>query len=288
VQRFVADGGISLAAEVAGIPGNPAALLFHGGGQTRHAWGAALRALADRGWYAASFDLRGHGDSDWSADGVYDIGVFSRDIGAVAAHFDHPVLIGASLGGLASLAAIGEGRAANAAALVLVDVAPKVETVGVERIRNFMALGVDGFDSLDEVADAIASYVPHRPRPSDLSGLTKNVRQRDDGKWVWHWDPRFFTRVATRGSDGEPTAGQLTPYDRLVRAARRVEVPTLLVRGGISDVVSPQGAAELKALIPHAETVDVAGAGHMVAGDRNDGFNAAVIEFLDRVVRPPH
>lgn len=286
VLRIEASGGVALAADEAGDPADPAVLLFHGGGQTRHAWGGALHALASRGWHALSFDLRGHGDSDWSPDGVYDLDWFSGDVAAVAARFARPVLVGASLGGISSLAAIGESPTPIASGLVLVDVAPRIEATGVNRIREFMGLGVEGFDSLEAVADAVATYLPNRKRPSDLSGLRKNVRQRDDGKWVWHWDPRFFNRIGRGNDAGEPTAGPLTPFDRLADASRKVTVPTLLVRGGASDVVSPEGAAELRQLIPHAETVDVAGAGHMVAGDRNDRFNDAVIEFLDRVIRP--
>lgn len=279
-------GGVNLAADVAGDPDDPVVILLHGGGQTRHAWGGALPALAASGWFALSFDLRGHGASDWSPDGIYDLDRFAGDITAIARQFPRPVLVGASLGGLSSLTAIGECTTQIASGLVLVDVAPRIEAKGVDRIREFMSLGVEGFDSLEAVADAIASYLPHRDRPTDLSGLRKNVRQRDDGRWVWHWDPRFFDRIGAGGSAGEPTAGRLTPFDRLAEAARHVTVPTLLVRGGASDVVSPEGAEELKQLVPHAETIDVAGAGHMVAGDRNDRFNDAVIEFLDRVIRP--
>ena len=284
--RVAALNGITLVADVAGGPTDPPVLMFHGGGQTRHAWGGALSVLAEQGWYAHSFDLRGHGQSDWSPDGRYDLDQFAGDVAAVAAQFARPVLVGASLGGLSSLAAIGEAKAQIAGGLVLVDVTPRLETVGVNRIRDFMSLGIEGFDSLDEVADAVASYMPHRQRPKDLTGLKKNVRQREDGKWVWHWDPRFFNRIEQPDSAGEPVAGNIAPFERLARACRGVTVPTLLVRGGASDVVSPEGAAELKQLIPHAETVDVADAGHMVAGDRNDRFTAAVSEFLGRVIRP--
>ena len=280
--RIEAADGVTLTADVAGDPAGPPVLLFHGGGQTRHAWGGALESLATDGWRALSFDLRGHGESDWSPNGSYDLDRFAADVAAVAARFVRPVLVGASLGGLSSLTAIGESSAPLASGLVLVDVTPRLEAKGVGRIRDFMALGVDGFDSLDAVADAVSSYVPHRERPKDLSGLRKNVRQRDDGKWVWHWDPAFFARVGDAEA-GEPTAGRFSPHDRLASAARKITVPTLLVRGGASDVVSPEGAAELKQLIPHAEVVDVAGAGHMVAGDRNDRFNAAVVDFLDRI-----
>ncbi|HEY4333875.1 MAG TPA: alpha/beta hydrolase [Ilumatobacteraceae bacterium] len=278
--------GVRLAAEASGDPADPTVLLFHGGGQTRHAWGGAASALAAKHWYAVTVDLRGHGDSDWAPEGVYDLDGFAGDVRRVAEAFARPVLVGASLGGIASLTAIGESAEPIAAALVLVDVTPRLEREGVQRIGDFMRLGVEGFDSLEDVADAVATYLPNRKRPADISGLRKNVRQRDDGKWVWHWDPAFFARIEGQDQTGEPTGGRFTPEDRLDDAARRVTVPTLLVRGGASDVVSPEGAAQLKQMIPAAEVVDVAGAGHMVAGDRNDRFNAAVIEFLERVVRP--
>jgi pimeloyl-ACP methyl ester carboxylesterase len=281
--------GVTLAADAEGDPADPPVLMFHGGGQTRHAWGGAVRTLSQRGWHAVTFDLRGHGDSTWSPDGEYDISRFAGDVASVGRTFDRPVLVGASLGGLSSLVAIGEGGVPGASALVLVDVTPHMRPDGINRIRDFMRLGVDGFDSLDAVADAVASYLPHRKRPSDLNGLRKNVRQRDDGKWVWHWDPAFFAPINHRveeAADGEPTSGRFSPPERLDAAAGAIRIPTLLVRGGSSDVVSEEGVQKLREVIPHAEVVDVAGAGHMVAGDRNDRFNDAVIEFLERVVRP--
>ncbi len=274
--------GIRLAADARGDPNDPTVVLLHGGGQTRHAWGGALGVLAAHGWYALAVDLRGHGDSEWSPDGVYDLDRFAADTAEIARAFDRPALVGASLGGLASLAAIGEADDPIASALVLVDVTPRLEMPGVRRIGEFMRSGLDGFDSLEQVADAVAGYVTHRPRPTDLSGLRKNVRQRADGKWVWHWDPRFVDRMSDAA--GEPTGGFIRA-NRLHEAATRVGVPTLLVRGGVSDVVSVEGVEELRRLVPHAEVVDVAGVGHMVAGDRNDRFNAAIVEFLDRVAR---
>jgi non-heme chloroperoxidase len=274
--------GIRLAADAAGDPGDPTVILLHGGGQTRHAWGGAAGVLAAHGWHAVAVDLRGHGNSEWSPDGVYDLDRFAADTAEIARRYDRPALVGASLGGLSSLAAIGEADDPIASALVLVDVTPRLEMAGVRRIGEFMRSGLDGFDSLDDVADAIAGYVTHRPRPTDLSGLRKNVRQRADGKWVWHWDPRFVDRMSDVA--GEPTGGFIRA-NRLHEAATRVQVPTLLVRGGSSDVVSTEGVDELRRLVPHAEVVDVAGAGHMVAGDRNDRFNAAIVEFLERVVR---
>jgi non-heme chloroperoxidase len=278
VELSGADG-VRLRADVFGDPGDPPVLLLHGGGQTRFAWGSTPQALADRGWLVYRVDLRGHGESEWPDDGDYSLWAFADDTRALAAAMPSlPVLVGASLGGLSSLIAIGETPGPVARALVLVDVAPTMEPAGRERIGDFMRANAEtGFASLDEVADAIAAYNPHRPRPTDLSGLKKNVRLRDDGRWVWHWDPRFMTMSS------DETRASFTSEDRLKDAARHLMVPTLLVRGRVSDLLSEEGAKELLELVPHAEYADVAGAGHMVAGDRNDLFNGAIVGFLDRV-----
>lgn len=274
--------GIGLAADVAGDPAGPPAILLHGGGQTRHSWGTTLGALADRGWRTYAIDLRGHGRSDWAPDGDYTLDAFSGDVVAVARALpEPPVLVGASLGGLASLAAIGERPDETVArGLVLVDVAPRIEEAGRDRIAAFMLEHIEtGFASLEEVADAIAAYNPHRPRPTNLDGLAKNLRQRD-GRWYWHWDPSFV--VGKLGAQDETRSSVVDPH-RLADAARGVRIPTLLVRGRVSDLLSEEGARELLELVPHARLADVAGAGHMVAGDRNDLFNDAVVSFLEEL-----
>jgi len=186
------------------------------------------------------------------------------------------VLVGASMGGGTSLVAIGEDHV-DATALVMVDIAPRIEMHGVDRIQAFMSRNPDGFDTLEEVAQAIASYQPHRQRPRSLDGLAKNVRLGADGKYRWHWDPRF--RSARRDL--------VRRQERFEACARRLVLPTLLVRGAASDVLSEEGARSFLEICPHSEYVNVTHAGHMVAGDRNDIFGNAVIEFLSRVV-PVH
>jgi pimeloyl-ACP methyl ester carboxylesterase len=283
VIELVGRDGNRIAADVAGSAGDPPVILLHGGGQTRHSWGTTLRALGEHGWRAYAVDLRGHGDSEWAADGDYTLDAFAGDILAIRRTFDAaPALVGASLGGVASLAAIGEHPDEDVArALVLVDVAPRIEEQGRLRIGAFMAEHMnDGFGSLEEVADAIAAYNPHRPRPTDLRGLEKNLRRRDDGRWYWHWDPQF---IGGRLGGQDETRSSLIDPVRLQAAARALTVPTLLVRGRVSDLLSEEGAQELLQLVPHAKLVDVAGAGHMVAGDRNDLFNDAVVTFLETV-----
>ena len=272
---------LTLVADAEGDPDAPPVVLFHGGGQTRHAWGTTLQVLSAH-WRAYSVDLRGHGESDWAPDGDYSLDAFARDVVAVSRSLSQtPAIVGASLGGISSLTAIAETDPPPiATALVLVDVAPRIETVGVQRIGEFMKGHLDGFATLEEVADAIGAYNPHRPRPSNLEGLKKNLRLRADGRWVWHWDPRFVS-----GQFGSPDETRSTLLDgsRLHRAARALTIPTLLVRGRMSDLLSEEGARELLELVPHAQLADVAGAGHMVAGDRNDAFNNAVVDFLESI-----
>lgn len=267
------ENDLGLCADAWGDPSDPPVLLIHGGGQTRHSWGNTAAALASEGWYALAIDQRGHGDSEWAPDGDYGFEAFARDLLAVLpALGQRPVLVGASLGGIASLLAEGETEGGVCRALVMVDVVPSLDRGGVEQILAFMRNGLDGFESVEEAADAIAEYLPHRPRPQDVSGLRKNLRLHDDGRYRWHWDPAFLT--------GERRPGATRNPERLRDAARNVKAPTLLVRGRRSEIVTAEGVKEFLDLVPHARFVDVAEAGHMVAGDRNDAFSEAVCGFL--------
>jgi pimeloyl-ACP methyl ester carboxylesterase len=273
--------GIRIAADVLGPDDGSPVVLLHGGGQTRHSWARTSVVLAEAGWRVSSLDLRGHGESDWAPDGDYSLDAFRDDVVAIIAKFSmRPALVGASLGGIASLVAIADagGGTERASSLTLVDVAPRLEAAGRDRIGAFMTASPDGFATLEEAADAVAAYNPHRPRPSDLSGLKKNLRQRADGRWVWHWDPSF---VRGRLGSADETRTSLVDPARLERAAASLTLPTLLVRGRSSDILSEAGARAFLDLVPHARYADVAGAGHMVAGDRNDVFNEAILGFLE-------
>lgn len=271
--RLQGHGGVTLAAEAWGDPEAPPVVLLHGGGQTRHAWGGTAEVLARDGWHAVAVDLRGHGESDWSPQGDYSVEAFVGDVRTWAAQWaTRPVLVGASLGGISALLAEGESSEPLCAGLVLVDIAARIERDGALRIIEFMRARPEGFASLEEAADAVASYLPHRRRPRDLSGLARNLRRGGDGRWRWHWDPAFL----------EPGRGPRPGQDstRLERAARALRVPALLVRGRLSDLLSEEGARHFLALAPHARFADVSDAGHMVAGDRNDAFTDVVVSFL--------
>jgi pimeloyl-ACP methyl ester carboxylesterase len=258
-----------------GDPSRPIVLLLHGGGQTRHSWRHTAARLAENGWTSLAMDLRGHGESAWHPDGDYSLTAYIDDLVVVVNTLGHgPVIVGASLGGMAAMTAIGE-KAVSAAGLVLVDVVARTEPAGVERVRSFMRAYPDGFATLQDVADAVGRYTPARTPPSSLDGLRKNVRQAADGRWYWHWDPAVVWDDAERERNADPA--------RIRAAAELIALPTLIVRGTRSDVVSDAGLADMRELIPQAEVSDVT-AGHMVAGDDNDVFALSLERFLDSLL----
>lgn len=275
--RFTGKACRVLAADVYGPASAPSVLLLHGGGQTRHAWGDAAQRFGASGWHAVSLDLPGHGDSAWIEDGNYSVLAMAAEIAAVAEALPPPIaIVGASLGGLTAMGSLLLAPPLRFDALVLVDVAPRTERPGVERVLSFMSAYPEGFSSLDEAARHIARY-RGRPFAGAREGLRKNLRRLPSGRWAWHWDPRLLDPA---NYEQRRDAGL---YER---ALGGWSGPTLLVRGTQSDVVSRDGARELLRIVPSARWVDLDGAGHMVAGDANDAFTNAVIAFLNEVAPP--
>jgi pimeloyl-ACP methyl ester carboxylesterase len=274
-QRFETAAGITIAGEAWGPASGIPVLFIHGGGQTRHSWKQTAQQVALQGGYRAiTVDLRGHGDSDYAPDGDYSLDRFVEDIADVVFHLSQPpVFVGASLGGMIAILLVGE-QGVRASGVVLVDVAPRLEEAGVDRIFSFMQSHQNGFDSLEEAAAAVEDYLPHRERPLDISGLEKNLRRGEDGRYYWHWDHRMLRHATREKAQHE---------ERLLAAAQSITVPVLLLRGVLSDVVSKEVAAEFQQAVPHAKHVDITDAAHTVAGDSNSAFTEAVLSFLQEV-----
>jgi pimeloyl-ACP methyl ester carboxylesterase len=278
--KFSGFEGLSLAADVYGDDDAWPVLLMHGGGQTRHAWGNTAQALAEAGWRAVSLDLRGHGDSAWAPNGDYSFTSYGADCIAVCDQLGKPpVLVGASLGGVSAILAEGNSDRVVSSGLVVVDITARTNPAGIDKIKNFMMSGLGGFATLADAAAAIAAYTPNRKRSINPEGLRKVLRRKADGRWHWHWDPAFMSRkgVEVPSPDFQDVFGL---------ALGRIRVPTLLVRGKLSDVVTDEGVQDFLARIPGSKLVDVSDAAHMVAGDQNDAFSSAVIRFLAEDVRP--
>ena len=235
-----------------------------------------MRSLLAQGYHVINLDARGHGDSEWASD--YALDTLAGDLECVVKTLRcRPALVGASLGGATSLLLAGM-QPELPSALVLVDIVPQIDLHGADRIRGFMRSGLGGFATLQEAADAVAAYNPWRSRPPSHAGLMKNLRRRADGRFYWHWDPRLL-------DDTEPAEPPMFTQ-RLNWAAERVGVPTLLVRGMKSDIVTEAGVADFRQHLTRLEVLDVNDAGHMVAGDKNDAFNEGVLSFLRRCTPP--
>lgn len=251
----------------------PTILMLHGGGQNRHSWKNTGQVLADGGFHVVALDSRGHGDSDRSPTANYAVESLCSDTLRVLYQIDRPAaLIGASMGGLTGILAAHEAGPELVTKLVLVDVVPRFEKDGSARIRDFMFSHVHGFDSLEQAADAVAEYLPHREKPRSPEGLKKNLRLRD-GRWYWHWDPAFLTK---------PEDDPFVRVDKLEQAAINLDIPILLIRGKLSDVVSAEGVQDFLTKVPRAEFVELSDAGHTAAGDDNDACSEVVVEFVAR------
>lgn len=265
--------GLSLMTETWHARGQPSLLFAHGFGQTRGAWTAAANALAVEGCRCVTFDSRGHGDSDRVPGGGYHMDQFADDVlRLAAAQPQPPILVGASMGGLLGLVLAGEVQPAPFRALVLVDITPRWETAGVERILAFMQAHPDGFASYAEAADRIASYMPQRKERKSEQQLRPLFREGADGRLRWHWDPALLAGDLVQESERH--------QPRLQAATANIDVPVLLLSGGRSDVVSRDTVAEFLHLLPHARHVELPDATHMVAGDANDAFTREVMNFV--------
>jgi pimeloyl-ACP methyl ester carboxylesterase len=253
--------------------GRPTILMLHGGGQNRFSWKNTGQILADEGFHVVAIDSRGHGDSDRAPGADYAIETLTADVMHVLDVIGRPVtLIGASMGGLTGILVANRAGPKRVERLVLVDVVPRFDKGGSARIREFMFAHVHGFDTLEEAADAVAAYLPWRTKPRSPEGLKKNLRLRD-GRWFWHWDPAFLTK---------PQDDPHLRIEKIERAAMDLQIPILLIRGKLSDVVSPEGVQDFLAKVPHAEFVELPNAGHTAAGDDNDAFSDVVMAFVKR------
>jgi pimeloyl-ACP methyl ester carboxylesterase len=283
VRHIFLPSGVRVEGDVYGSSGRPV-ILLHGGGQTRHSWRKTAEALAGAGFIALPFDQRGHGGSGRAPDRRYTFFDFAADAHAMGGAAERmfgarPAVVGASLGGMSALLASALPPGNPFAALVLVDVTPRLDPHGVAAVQGFMrAKAADGFATVEEAAEAIAAYLPHRPKPRSLEGLRKNLRKGADGRLYWHWDPAFL--------DGpHPIETERPQVERAaLAAARALGVPSLLVRGNDSELVRQEHADEYLAAARGSEFVDVKGARHMVAGDSNSVFTDSVLEFLIRRV----
>ena len=251
-----------------GTPGQPVILMLHGGGQQAHSWDFISLPLAEQ-YHILALDQRGHGDSDWAADGDYSIEAHQADldgfIAALGLRDFH--LIGHSMGGRNSYVWASR-HPATLRSLVIVDTGPVAQSRGRDRIQNFRELP-DELDSFEEFAARVQEYTG-RSREQTLGALQYSIRQRPDGKWSWKYDK--LLRTPGRQS---PAWSESQLWD----AVSKIDCPTLITRGGDSDIFAAETMQRMQQVIPNCAAVTIPAAGHLVAGDNPAAFLAAVQNF---------
>nr|WP_246189328.1 alpha/beta hydrolase [Pseudoxanthomonas kalamensis] len=268
--------GLSLAVSrfdtPAALQSGPALLFAHGFGQTRHAWQRSAQQLARLGYPGLTYDARGHGGSGCNPAGLAYAGEqFTDDLIVLAGEQPQPpVLVGASMGGLFGL--LAEARWPGLfRAMVLVDITPRWEAAGLERILAFITAFPQGFDSLEHASEVIAAYLPQRRTRKSAEELREILRQNAEGRWNWHWDPRLVDDLVRDCARHQ---------DDIAEAAHTIRCPLLLISGGRSDLGSARTVEEFRTLAPHAQHAHLPDATHMLAGDDNDSFTSTVRDYL--------
>ena len=251
-------------------------LCLHGVTQTAHSWDEFAAAAAHKGYRALCLDQRGHGNSDWAGDGDYSRHTQADDIDALIAvlGLENPVVVAMSMGGLNAMTWASRANS-RPLALVLVDISPEVRVEGVSEIRDFIQAN-DVLPAFDDFVDRAHAFNPRRSLDNIRSRLTHNLKRLDDGRWTWKYDPKLRNPGASIGEIA-------SLWDEIGRIA----CPTLAVKGGESNVVSDESIARLVSTIPDCTSVEIAGAGHSVMGDRPEEFARAVLGFLfERLGQP--
>ena len=271
-KTYLGFGGIALAATAFGSPADPPVLLLPSLGQVRQFWFGSAAALAEAGRYAICVDLRGHGDSDHPADNRYDLDAYIGDLRAVLAELtSRAVVVSAGLGARVAIAAVGEGAPHLVAGLALVDANIWVDPEVVKRLGEAMERRGDGFDDPAQIVDIMAAAYPSEPRPAASERILAAYARRADGRYAWRGDPRALAAASLPDLE-----------ERLAVAASRLGEPVTLIRGSLNETVSKDVVERLAGLIPGAELAEIEGVGHYAASDREDDFNAILLEFLER------
>ncbi|MCC6420580.1 MAG: alpha/beta hydrolase [Gemmataceae bacterium] len=273
LERDAQVGGLKLHYQEWGASEAPVMLMLHGFGVSGHMFDEFAERMQDR-YRLVALDQRGHGDSDWSAEGDYSREAFVNDVEGfrLALGLERFVLVGHSMGGLNAVS-YAVRHPEQVKALVLVDVGPEAAKEGVDNIVRFTR-GPDELE-FDEFVEMAYRFNPRRSLENIRERMRHRLRPSESGKWTWKFDRRF------REQESGLRVGSELTSDQVWQLYRDVQSPTLLVRGGESDVLTQEVAERAAREMRRARLVTVPGAGHSVPGDNPDGFTAEVASFLD-------
>lgn len=283
-RRWTTSDGLSLfARDYAPGPG-PARLpviAIHGLTRNSADFGGIAPLLAQSGRRVLAIDVRGRGRSDRAPDPMtYTPDVYARDVVALLEQtgIERAVFVGTSMGGLITMALTAIKPKVIAAA-ILNDIGPQVAPEGLARIAAYSGQPVDTPTWADAAAYARRINEVAFPEHSDADWeafAARTFREGTEGAPVLDYDPDIAVPIKAAGS--KALVPNLWPYFR--RLARKK--PTLLVRGGTSDLLSVEIADKMKKAAPDMEYAEVPGIGHAPMLDEPEA-KAAIFGFLNGV-----
>lgn len=271
-SRFVEVNGLKLHYLDWGIDGNPPMILIHGRAVTAHSWDFFSLAMRPQ-FHVYALDQRGHGDSDWAADGDYSRESHASDLVNFvnSQQLDSMVLVGHSLGGAVALLAAPQ-LAGRVRALVIVDssLAPRQAPNALDRFVH----GQDTFPSLEAFVAHAHSFNPRRDPRQLLGSLRHNTRQLPDGQWTWKYD-----KILRDPNRPQPAVD----FDAIWDSLRNSSQPILVVRASERSHIGERVLPDLEALAPRVQVVEVPQAGHSVMGDNPRYFERVMREFFESI-----
>lgn len=284
VRRSFRNGRMPLSYMDWGNEGAPLAVMIHGNRDHARSWDALVPVLA-RDYHVVAPDLRGHGDSSWSADGRYDYSAYLSDIAALCDHLEveasAPVmLIGHSLGAHVAIRYAG-AMPDHVSALIGIEAVGAPPALDMrhggmpldERLRHWFqgrresaAIRPRGFASIGEAVERMLSRHPYLTL-AQARHLTRHGVRRRAGRWQWKYDPYVSIWPFP----------ELEP-DEADQLWRGVACPTLLIYGDQSWPSSVPG--RMVKAIAGAREVRLPRSGHWPQHDATEDCHAALVQFL--------
>jgi len=255
-----------------GNENDPVCILLHGFAQTAHSWDFISLSLSQK-YRVIVLDQRGHGDSDWDKDKRYSTEYFVKDINNLVKNnnLNNFNLIGLSMGGRNSYYYASENQN-MINKLVIVDTGPETIKKGSSNIKNFVQMN-DELDSIEEFVERIKKYNPHRTEGHIRGNILNNIKQLENGKWTWKYDSFLRSGFSNRNTHQK--------NEDQWKILEKIETPTLIVKGGKSDILAESTLEKMSDVMANAQSVTVEEAGHLVPGDNPIEFTKILLKFLE-------
>jgi pimeloyl-ACP methyl ester carboxylesterase len=265
-SRTVDVRGLRLHLLESGPAAAPTLCFLHGGAAHAHWFDMVTAAFTDR-FHVIALDQRGHGESQWAEPPAYATEDFTGDLLELMDRLGlgQMTVIGHSMGGHNAMT-FAAWHPARVSALVIIDSRPSIPS---ERLQFMHARGrrLPRAHPSEDAAIRAFRLLPRETfaEPAFLAHLARAGMMRRNGGWAWRFDP------ATHGNRAPVDAWPLLP---------QITSPTLIVRGGLSPILTPEMAERLRAGVPHASLVTIPDAYHHLTLDRPAEFTDVLDRFL--------